>query len=70
MEGLNRDLGNAFTVGIKLVSSHGTPYRDLILRSLEEIFGIMCYQPCQPPLVLAAAYISLLRIRTAFWIPF
>jgi hypothetical protein len=70
MEGLDTGLGNAFAVGMKLVSSHKTQHRDLVLRSLEEIFGIMCYKPCQPAPVLAAAYISLLRISITFWIPF
>jgi hypothetical protein len=70
MEGLSTSFGKAFAVGMKLVLSPEAHHRDLILRSLEEMFNIMCYQPCQPPSVLAAAYISVLRISSSFRIPF
>ena len=63
--GLNTRLANAFAVGMRLLSCSESRHRDLLLQSLEQIFCIMCYQPFESPLVLAAAYIALLRIGRA-----
>ena len=62
MTGLNTRLANAFAVGMRLLSCSEPRHQDLELRSLQQIFCIMCYQPFESPLVLAAAYIALLRI--------
>lgn len=66
--GLHTQLGNGFAVGMKVLSSPEAAHRELTLRSLEEIFSIMSYKPCESPLALAAAYISLLRISKAHFI--
>jgi len=59
---LNSRLANAFAVGMRVLSCSESRHQDLLLRSLEQIFCIMCYQPFESPLVLAAAYIALLRV--------
>jgi hypothetical protein len=60
--GLIERFGHAFGVGVKLLHSSTCQDRELVLRSLEEMFEIMCCQKAfESPVVLCAAYIALLK---------
>lgn len=63
--GLMERFGPAFGVAIKLLHCSKCQDRDLVLRSLEEMFEILCFQKAfESPVVLCAAYIALLKNRT------
>lgn len=62
--GLMERFGHAFGVGTKLLHPSTCQDRDLVLRSLEEMFEILCFQKAfESPVVLCAAYIALLKNR-------
>ena len=62
--GLIERFGYAFSAGVKLLDSLNGLDRELVLRSLEEIFEIMCFQRSfESPVVLCAAYIALLKAQ-------
>jgi len=62
--GLIERFGHAFGVAVKLLHSSTCQDRELVLRSLEEIFEILCFQKAfESPVVLCAAYIALLKNR-------
>jgi hypothetical protein len=62
--GLIERFGHAFGVGFKLLHSSTCQDREVVLRSLEEMFEIMCFQKAfESPVVLGAAYIALLKNR-------
>ena len=62
--GLIERFGHAFGGGVKLLHSSTCQDRELVLRSLEEMFEIMCFQKAfESPVVLCAVYIALLKNR-------
>jgi len=64
--GLIERFGHAFGVGVKLLHSSTCQDRELVLRSLEEMFEIMCFQKAfESPVVLCGAFIALLKNRPA-----
>jgi hypothetical protein len=64
--GLLSRLGSAFTLGVKMANTNENEHQAMIVKSLAEIFQIMCFKDAfDSPVVLCAVYISLLKLCTS-----